>query len=344
MSINGYIGLPGSGKSYSLVVDQILPACRRRDKVGNLDPRPVHTNLPLDLGRLALIHRVDTSRITLWGLDADGNSLGSGSNEDFADSFAVSGKGLAKDVHSGFVHDGSLVIFDEIHLFFNAINRRDNPNTKGMSEWSSMHRHWGCDFIWVSQSYEKVDIDIRRMTECFVYTQSQEKRFRGSGTFRRQLLMKDEITQDPDWKLPFRDEKVKIDPTIFMCYRSSDVKGSGSTKNSGFHLPPAVKKYSIFFIFAICGIVISFYFVVHMLLGAKSMTHRALSTQNAQSSLTGKMISGGSNVRDSTAKLSIDGLICVDDICDLYSNGEVVANPAQTDTSILKTGYTRMAH
>lgn len=63
-------------------------------------------------------------------------------------------------------HD-CLFLCDEAQLFADSRNFRDFGDN--LKYWFSMHRHFKCDFIYASQSYENVDKRIRSLTDRLYY-------------------------------------------------------------------------------------------------------------------------------------------------------------------------------
>lgn len=56
----------------------------------------------------------------------------------------------------------TLLLVDEAGIVYN--NRKFKTFSAGVIEWYKMHRHEGCDVVLFSQSWEDVDITIRRLT------------------------------------------------------------------------------------------------------------------------------------------------------------------------------------
>lgn len=61
----------------------------------------------------------------------------------------------------------SLILIDEITL--NADNRKFKEFTNEHRDFFVLHRHVGCDVIWVTQNYDKVDLKIRDLTQELWY-------------------------------------------------------------------------------------------------------------------------------------------------------------------------------
>lgn len=61
----------------------------------------------------------------------------------------------------------SLVIIDESGIEFN--NRRFKDLKQSVIEFFKLHRHYGVDIVFLSQSWEDTDITIRRLANCLIY-------------------------------------------------------------------------------------------------------------------------------------------------------------------------------
>lgn len=56
----------------------------------------------------------------------------------------------------------SLVVIDEAGIEYNS--RKYKTMDQKLIEWLKLHRHYGCDVVFISQSWEDVDVTIRRLT------------------------------------------------------------------------------------------------------------------------------------------------------------------------------------
>lgn len=61
----------------------------------------------------------------------------------------------------------SLVVIDEAGIEYNS--RKYKTMDQKLIEWLKLHRHYGCDVIVISQSWEDVDITIRRLVSQLYY-------------------------------------------------------------------------------------------------------------------------------------------------------------------------------
>lgn len=143
--INLIIGRPGGGKSYEAVKYHILPAI----KAG----RKIITNLPLNLDMFVQVFGADVSKlITIVKTEYDdfGNLNRPFSKvEDYQDEWRSEDGAIAP-----------LVVVDEAHMVI--------PTTGTdikLLEFLSMHRHYGYDIIYISQSDRKLHRDVRDMVQ-----------------------------------------------------------------------------------------------------------------------------------------------------------------------------------
>ncbi|MGF1868450.1 zonular occludens toxin domain-containing protein [Photobacterium indicum] len=143
--INLIIGRPGGGKSYEAVKFHILPAI----KAG----RKIITNLPLNLDTFIQVFGADVSKlITIVKTEYDdfGNLNRPFSKvEDYQDEWRSDDGAIAP-----------LVVVDEAHM----VIPTTGTDVK-LLEFLSMHRHYGYDIIYISQSDRKLHRDVRDMTQ-----------------------------------------------------------------------------------------------------------------------------------------------------------------------------------
>lgn len=71
-------------------------------------------------------------------------------------------KRITKDILEKYIVENSLILWDEITL--DADNREFKNFSKDLRDFFILHRHLGCDVIYVTQNYEKVDKVIRDLT------------------------------------------------------------------------------------------------------------------------------------------------------------------------------------
>lgn len=165
--INLLLGGPGGGKSYEAVAYHILPALIRG--------RKIITNLPLIIEALEVVHPGCTSLIEIREktlavepvISEDRKSIPSAyfarqniptfSNRAFAnpEDFASTWKHA-----DGF---GPLYVVDECHF---CLPR--GRTSIGVEEWFSMHRHYNCDVLLITQSSGKISAAIKDLVQvCY---------------------------------------------------------------------------------------------------------------------------------------------------------------------------------
>lgn len=71
-------------------------------------------------------------------------------------------KRITKDILERYLIEDSLILWDEITL--DADNRAFKTFSEDLRDFFILHRHLGCDIIYVTQNYEKVDKVIRDLT------------------------------------------------------------------------------------------------------------------------------------------------------------------------------------
>jgi len=318
MSVNGTIGLPGSGKSYSAVQDVVIRELKKKN------PKPIHTNLPLNLDMLAQLHDLDVSIITIWE-----------DSQQFAETFVHHEKSCGPNcTHAGHEHDGCLVIWDELQDHI-PVTYSKSPIITGFQDWIAKHRHYGCDFHWMSQAYESVHVDCRRRTFSFTYCESMEKRPFGKGKFKRVRYGKDPKTHDPHWLFPYKEEVVKLEKEIYLCYKSFEIAGSGQTGANGFEIPTFIRKY----IWIISGLLL-------MLAGTVIYAIKRIDPmefQKRHQKIANTKTATTTNAKPGEIKnaqkdtINIDGILCVNELCDIYQGGNYIGYIINKDTAVQKS-------
>lgn len=165
--INLLIGAPGGGKSYEAVVYHVLAALRRG--------RKVITNLPLNIDKLEAIEPgctslievrektlavepvIETKGVIPVGLLAR-SVIPTFSNRAFAN---------VEDYMSTWRHPvdgfGPLYVVDECHFCLPRAR-----TSVAVEEWFSMHRHYNCDVLLITQSAGKISVAIKDLIQvCY---------------------------------------------------------------------------------------------------------------------------------------------------------------------------------
>jgi len=120
-----------------------------------------------------------------------------------------------------FVIPGSFIVIDEVQKYFNSRDWQKEENRK-CADWCSTHRHEGFDALFLTQKIEKVDTQVRTLTE---WTYRYKKiNFLGSLINQSYICFafSGDDTSNPLTKIVRRYEK-----KYFACYKSyisKDVK------------------------------------------------------------------------------------------------------------------------
>jgi len=142
--IHGISGKPGGGKSYEAVVSHIIPIVTK-------DRRKVVTNLPLNVDRFCAVFG-EFCRDLIVVVDGEFHNYGGQRPFSKKDHFLQ---------YESWVNDkGQKVYFfiDECHLAMPT-----QGTEKELTEFFSMHRHYGFDIMLITQNFRKVNRDIKDM-------------------------------------------------------------------------------------------------------------------------------------------------------------------------------------
>lgn len=152
MALNIIVGRPGSGKSYESVVYHVIPALK--------DGRKVITNLPLNLAHFESVYGEDI--LDLIEVVEDTFNKENGVIK------ALSRPGdYTSDEWRNEKGQGALFVIDECHFQFPKAGRgkKSHESLLDCLEYFSMHRHYGHDVLFMTQSLGKLNKDIRDMIE-----------------------------------------------------------------------------------------------------------------------------------------------------------------------------------
>jgi zona occludens toxin len=154
MSVKYYCGPPGSGKSYHVVKEVIIPNLK--------DGRKILTNLPVKLDVMAsLIPELKYVRnMDLIKMISDDE---------------------IRDIHKIVAHEtytGYLIIIDEAHNYWPS---GDAIRNKDFKKWYTEHRHFFQDIVIVTQAYENVHKFISSLMDArFQYSKNDDLGFSNS--------------------------------------------------------------------------------------------------------------------------------------------------------------------
>lgn len=198
--IIGFVGTPGSGKTYE-AVKKLLDNL----KLG----RVVYTNID------GLDDDVHREFIKLYcGLDDYklGRQLRFLTNAEMQCFWTI-------------VEPGSLIMIDEVHKLFSNRDWASDSN-KGFTEWASTHRHHGFDVVLITQDIEKIDKHARSLLEWSYFF--RKINFFGAAVKNKYLCYA--YSGDDHHGKPIHTDRRTYSPRVFQCYKSyvaSDVKELG---------------------------------------------------------------------------------------------------------------------
>lgn len=222
-----YEGVPGSGKSYDAVV-KIVANLRRR--------RPVYTNIE-GIGEPKCKEMIKClTKLDDFDIDKYLHIL---SKEDVFHFWDI-------------VQPGSMVVIDEMQKFFNSRDWQKEENRQ-CADWCSTHRHEGYDALFLTQRIEKVDTQVRTLTE---WTYRYKK-----VNFLGGLVNKSYVCfaySGDDTNTPMTKIVRRYDKQYFACYKSyvsKDVQELGIQKHAN------ILKHPIFYIIPI-ALIATIYFGV----------------------------------------------------------------------------------
>ena len=208
MAINCYIGLMGSGKSYEVVTNVIVPALAKG--------RRVVTNIygmNFDAIRDYLVNEKDLSDIEIGHLELV-------TSEDVEKGgFYPSGS----DDFTARVHPGDLVVLDESWRFYGTANNHTRRDIKFFTE----HRHYvndkghTCDLVLIVQDLALLDRSLARLIELTVRT----KKLKALGLSKQYVCHVYEPRPRGNSK-PDRTIPNTYNPKFFAFYSSYDRKNA----------------------------------------------------------------------------------------------------------------------
>lgn len=225
------LGTPGSGKSFEAVKEHIVPSLHKKANVetgieslfnklitklkkgkkAKDTSRYIITNLPLNLEHLDA-QGYDTEYIKIVDMERRGDEMVHPFSkvEDFE-------KWEKCKTPNG--HLGPLFVIDECHMSLDVRSKLID-----IEHWFSMHRHHGSDIVLISQSYGKVNKNIREMSE--LVKQCRKLRFAGLNT-RYQVFYKTGFGKDD-----MNTQKIKKYEKKYFPYYQSYTKGGDGEADS----------------------------------------------------------------------------------------------------------------
>jgi len=228
--ITGHYGKGGSGKSRDILETDIIPALKKG--------RKVITNLPLLIdGIMTYFQGIDYRNIEIVSHE-----------EMIAKMVARQARG--KDDPGEFAH--ALIFWDEIQDVFPAGFKRRGKGAEaekfdferdafiGFLAWS---RHDDCEFIWATQHYSSVDVELRRKTH--IYVQHEHLFHLGmSKRWAARTQLPDSMTGDPNPDVG-SSRIFGPNPVIFRCYKSAEVGNHKGSSRQRMMIPKKIFIVSI---------------------------------------------------------------------------------------------------
>ncbi|MDY6948557.1 MAG: zonular occludens toxin domain-containing protein, partial [Pseudomonadota bacterium] len=201
MSIYAYVGLPGSGKSYGVVANQIIPAL----KAG----RTVVTNIPLNIEKMRADFAV---------------------REDQVRDFPVEKIASEPELIEEYCKPGDVCIIDELWRLFPAGQRVDKVPEQFKS-FLAEHRHRvdaqnrSMQIVFVTQDLAQIGNFARQLVEqTFVHTKLG---FLGmAGSYKCEIFNKCVTGPNPPATLKIRTVLGRYSPTVFAYYKSHTMSES----------------------------------------------------------------------------------------------------------------------
>jgi len=240
--IIGFVGTPGSGKSYE-AVKKILDNIR----LG----RKIFTNID-GLDRPECREAIKAyCNLTDFQLETCLNHLSKAQAVEF------------------WLHcePGSMVVIDEVHKLFSNREWQSKTN-KDFTEWASTHRHEGYDLVLVTQDIEKVDKHARSLIEWTYFF--RKVNFFGS-LVQQKYICYAYAGDDHNGQALSKNVR-RYDPAIFPCYKSYS---ASDVKELGFMQHVNVLKHPVFYAIPVLLLVLGFFysrssFATGDMLGAKA--------------------------------------------------------------------------
>lgn len=247
--IIGFVGTPGSGKTYEAVkklLDNLRMGRRIYTNIDGLESQECQEMIK-----------------TYCGL----------SDFDLAERLHLLDKSQSQEfwLH---VEDRSLIILDEVHKLFSNRDWASQTN-KEFTEWASTHRHNGFDVVLITQDIEKIDKHARSLIEWTYFF--RKVNFFGGAVQKKYLCYA--YSGDDHHGQPQAKSVRTYDTRIFRCYKSYV---SGDIKELGFMQHVNLLKHPIFYALPVV-ISVTTYMVFFQssfasgdIFGTKSSTDKAL--------------------------------------------------------------------
>lgn len=255
-----FVGTPGSGKSYEAVkkiVDNLRTGRNVCTNIEGMDEPECQEYLKHLLGfsdlRFKQLFRFLTKEELsfFWKTEKRKKSV-----------CTDSGDGVFNDVtietDELICPHGSLIVIDEAHKHYNARDWNDKEKasvTREMGDWASTHRHFGYDVVFITQSIEKVDKQVRTLTEWTYFF--RKVNFLGSAVNKK--YMKYSYTGDDHDGKALAKSIETYHPEYFDAYKSY---ATADAKEVGFMTHVNILKHPIFYVIPVV-VCLAFYMLFY---------------------------------------------------------------------------------
>lgn len=227
--IIGFVGTPGSGKTYEAVKKIVDNLKMGREVWTNIDGLQLQESLE------AIKNLTDMSDSELSA------KLHYLTNEQCSQFWL-------------FVPHGALILVDEVHKLFSNRNWASDQN-KDFTEWASTHRHFGNDVVLITQDLEKIDKHARSLIE-WTYFFRKVNQFGGIIKNRYSVYS---YASDDHNGVPLSHSTRQYDPKIFACYSSYTV---ANAREIGIMKHVNILKHPVFYAIPVI-LCLFLYFLMH---------------------------------------------------------------------------------
>lgn len=227
--IIGFVGTPGSGKSYEAVKKIIDNLKSGRFVCTNIDGMDDPKSQQYIKDQLNLTDSQFNERFRYLTKDETYNFFGTESVQ--LGEFGTTERKICPA--------GCLIVIDEAHKFFNSRDWQSTTNRQ-FSDWASTHRHEGYDLVLVTQDIEKIDKQCRSLIEWTYFF--RKINFLGSAVKNKYICYS--YTGDDHNGKPLAKNTRTYDPAIFPAYSSYTTKDA---KEVGFMSHVNILKHPVFF-------------------------------------------------------------------------------------------------
>lgn len=232
-----FVGTPGSGKTYEAVkkiVDNLRAGRTVCTNIDGMDDKrnQEYIKALIDMDDYTFLERfrflTKTEVLNFWGTRTVSKTLQLPNNqtETVEQTELICPK-------------NSLIVLDEVHKFFNARSWQSETNNL-MADWASTHRHDGYDLVMITQDIDKVEKQVRSLTEwCYFF---RKVNFLGGAVQKKYLCYA--YSGDDHRGQPLSKNVRTYQQKYFPCYKSYT---TADAKEVGFMTHVNIFKHPIFF-------------------------------------------------------------------------------------------------